>query len=713
MSKVNNFFRKRKLPPPGKGDGEAKKFYLCSLPSILKFGFTMSVINPETLSRIRELSEKISHLNGQYYQNSVSEVSDYEFDKMLEELKSLEGQYPQHRLPDSPTQRVGGTVTKNFPTVQHRYPMLSLGNTYSETDLIEFDNRVKKFLGSNNFEYVCELKFDGVALSLRYENGVLTQAVTRGDGVQGDDITANARTIRSIPLRLNSTEIPPVFEVRGEVFMPLGVFEKLNKDREDVGEALLANPRNAASGALKLQDSTETARRQLDFYAYFLLGENLPYASHYQSVKQLETWGFNVSDTFRLCPSLEEVLAYIHEWETRRHQLPLGIDGIVLKVNSFAQQEELGFTSKVPRWAIAYKYKAEIARTVLESISFQVGRTGAVTPVANLKPVLLAGTTVKRATLHNANEIQRLDLRLLDTVLIEKGGEIIPKITGVVLENRHPEAHPVTFPANCPVCSMPLVRQEGEAAYYCVNEKGCPPQIKGRVEHFVQRKAMDIDSLGPETIEALYERGWLVTPADLYSLQASQLLTLEGFKEKKVNNILSGIEKSKESSFRQVLFAIGIRYVGTGSAERLSKHFKSMDTLQNATLAELLQVGDIGGKIAESILRFFQEPDSLAFIEKLRQAGVKMQLEDSEFRVRESEKLAGKIFVISGTFESIDREELRQKIEDNGGKVGSGVTAKTNFLIAGNEAGPSKLEKATSLKIPVISEKEIMEMLAP
>ena len=671
----------------------------------------MANIDPQKIARMQELVQKITHYNEQYYQNHTSPVSDYDFDKLLEELNLLETQHPEARLPDSPTQRVGGTITKSFPTVIHRYPMLSLGNTYSEADLLEFDNRIKKLLGEEPFEYVCELKFDGVALSLIYENGILTRAVTRGDGTKGDDITANAKTIHSIPIRLKAGDFPAIFEVRGEVFMPFPVFERLNKEREDVGESLLANPRNAASGALKLQDSSETARRSLDFYAYFLLGDNLPYATHHQSVQQLETWGFQVSPTYRLCPDLEAVFAYIRHWETERFHLPLGIDGIVLKVNAFRQQQELGFTSKTPRWAIAYKYKAEAARTVLESVSFQVGRTGAVTPVANLKPVLLAGTTVKRATLHNANEIGRIGLHLGDTVLIEKGGEIIPKITGIVLENRASDSQAVVFPENCPVCGTALVRREGEAAYYCVNEKGCPPQLMGRIEHFIQRKAMDIDSMGPETIDALFAKGWVRTPADLYDLKPENLLTLDKFKDKKVANILAGIEKSKEIPFRQVLFAIGIRFVGATTAEKLALHFRSLDALRQATFEELLTVNEVGDRIAESIISFFKDADNQAFVEKLRSAGLQMEMSSAEIPVSEGNVLAGKTFVISGVFEHFERDALKIKIEANGGKVVSGVSAKLGYLLAGSEAGSSKLKKAEELKVPVISEADFINML--
>ncbi|MBC8109898.1 MAG: NAD-dependent DNA ligase LigA [Verrucomicrobia bacterium] len=673
----------------------------------------MAYIDPEKEARMKELITKINFYNEQYYQNHTSEISDFEFDKLLGELTTIESQHPEVRQPDSPTQRVGGSITKEFTTVQHRYPMLSLGNTYSEEDMVEFDNRIKKLLGSDNFQYVCELKFDGVAMSLTYENGLLTRAVTRGDGVQGDDITNNVRTIKTIPLKLNASNLPPVFEVRGEVFMPFDVFENINKEREDLGETLLANPRNAASGALKLQDSAEVARRKLDFYSYALLGENLPFASHVQAIEQLKNWGFNVSQTYKPCADLPEVFTYIQEWDTKRFNLPLGIDGIVIKVNSFAHQQEIGFTSKTPRWAIAYKYKAEAVQTVLNAITYQVGRTGAVTPVAELQPILLAGTTIKRASLHNANEIQRIGLQIGDTVLLEKGGEIIPKITGIVLEKRPENSQPVVFPANCPACGSVLVRKEKEAVFYCQNEKACPPQIKGRIEHFVQRKAMDIDSLGPETIDAIYQAGWVTTPADLYDLTTAQLLTLEGFKDKKVKNILSGIENSKKIPFKQVLFAIGIRYAGANTNTKLALHFKSMEALKSATKEQLLQVTDVGETVAESIFSFFQNADNLMFVEKLRQAGLQMEMSADEIPISESSLFAGKTFVISGTFQNFERDALKEKIEANGGKVSSGVTKKTDYLVAGNEAGSSKLQKAEELKINVISEQDFVELLKP
>ena len=674
-------------------------------------------------ARATQLTAQLNQYNHRYYQESISEISDYEFDRLLEELVALEKHFPQFARPDSPTQRVGGTITKSFAPVRHKYPMLSLGNTYSEEDIREFDNRVRKLIG-DGFEYVCELKFDGVALSLTYKNGVLVQAVTRGDSVQGDDITANARTIRTIPLRIHGDNVPDEFEVRGEVFMPWKVFGQLNAMREDIGEQLLANPRNATSGALKQQDSSEVAKRQLDCYIYYLLGENLPYQTHSQSMAQLSAWGFQVSPTYKVCKTLEEVMEYIHHWDTERHDLPLGTDGIVLKVNDFAQQNELGFTAKSPRWAIAYKYKAVAASTVLQSVSYQVGRTGAVTPVANLKAVLLAGTTVRRASLHNANEIIRLDLHEGDTLLIEKGGEIIPKVTAVDVSQRKPGAKPVQFPAHCPACGTPLVRTEGEAAYYCPDELGCPPQLKGRIEHFIQRRAMNMESLGEGKIELLYDKGLVRSPADLYTLAHGQLLGLEkvienaetgvarrvSFREKTVENMLASIEKSKSVPFDRVLFALGIRYVGATVAARLAAYFLNIDAIARATAEELCQAPDIGDKIAVTVARFFADERNREYIRRLREAGLQLQMDGREI-IAEGNALAGKTFVISGVFANFERDELKDKIEANGGKVLTGVSGKLNYLLAGENLGPAKLEKAVKLGVKILSEEQFVAML--
>jgi DNA ligase (NAD+) len=661
--------------------------------------------------RISHLTDLINHYNYQYYQNSVSEISDYEFDMLLEELVQLETRFPQFRHPYSPTQRVGGTVTKQFNTVIHKYPMLSLGNTYSEADLLEFDKRVRKAIG-DDFEYFCEIKFDGIAVSLTYRNGLLLTGATRGDGVRGDDITANARTIRSIPLdiRRRADNIPDEFEVRGEVFMPYESFQRLNKEREDIGETLLANPRNAASGTLKMQDSGIVAKRNLDCYAYFLLGDNLPYQTHEESIKQLEKWGFHISQTYRKCHNIDEVLQYIKDWETERFKLPLGTDGIVIKVNNFSQQQELGYTAKSPRWAIAYKYKAEAAVTQLQSILYNVGRTGAVTPVAMLTPVLLAGTTVKRATLHNANEIERLGLHEGDYVFIEKGGEIIPKITGVDQSKRQPDSRPIHYLTHCPACGTALIRQEGEAAYYCPNERSCPPQNKAKIEHFIQRRAMNIENLGPETIDQLLQKGFIQTPADLYTLQYEQLLTMERMGPKSATNIIEGIQQSKKAPFKNVLFGIGIRFVGATVAEKLAAYFGNIEAIQAASFEELLAVPEIGERIANSVGQFFADPVNKMYIEKLKQAGLQLQ-SDKQPIVKESNKLAGKSFVISGVFVNYERDELRDKIEANGGKVLSGISGKLDYLLAGDKLGPSKLEKAQKLGVAILSEQEFEQML--
>jgi DNA ligase (NAD+) len=659
--------------------------------------------------RISELTDRIHYLNHRYYQDSVSEISDMEFDALLRELQDLEKQHPALAQPDSPSQRVGGAITKEFRQIRHQYPMLSLGNTYSREELQEFDERVRKGLNGEPFEYVCELKIDGVAISLIYDNGVLTQAITRGDGVQGDEVTANARTIRSLPLKLQSTNFPERFEVRGEIFMPFKVFDAINVEREDIGEAPLANPRNAASGTMKMQDSSVVAQRKLDCYLYYLLGENLPSQSHEQSLLRLKEWGFPVSDTWRKCASVEDIFAFIEHWDKERFHLPMGIDGIVIKVNSLRQQEDLGFTAKIPRWAISYKYKAESATTVLESISYQVGRTGAVTPVANLKPVQLAGTKVKRASLHNADEIARLDVRIGDWVFVEKGGEIIPKITGVDLTKRGMFSEPTAFLSHCPACETALVRTEGEAAWYCPNEMGCPPQRKGRMEHFIQRKALNIDGLGAETIDLLFEKKLIADSADLYTLTYEQLIGLERFADKSARNLLAGIDKSKSVPFPKVLFGIGIRFVGATVAEKLAEHFGSLENIAKATHDELIQAPEIGEKIALSVLAFFQDPASVQFVEKLQSAGV--QLAMPEGKEAESDALAGLSFVISGVFSTFSREELQDKIKANGGKLISSVSAKVNYLVAGENMGPAKLEKATKLGVKILTETEFVEML--
>lgn len=664
--------------------------------------------------RINELTDKLNFYSHQYYQGEGSDISDFEFDQLLLELGELERAHPTFVREDSPTHRVGGTVSKAFESVTHRYPMLSLGNTYNAQELEDFDERVRKGLEGQTYEYICELKFDGVALAVWYENGVLTRGVTRGDGVRGDDITSNVKTIRTLPLKVPAQFIPEgltSFEVRGEGFMPLSSFEALNKEKEDIGEALLANPRNAASGTFKMQDSAVVARRKMDLYAYQFLAESAVFSTHEESLVWLQQAGFQVSPTWRKCTNIEEVVAFINYWEEKRHELPLNTDGIVIKLNSFAQREQLGYTAKSPRWAISYKYKAEAATTVLESVSYQVGRTGNITPVANLKPVLLAGTVVKRASVHNANEIERLDLHIGDAVFVEKGGEIIPKITGVDLSLRQEHFEPVIFPTHCPECATALVRKEGEANHYCPNEKGCAPQIKAKMEHFIQRKAMNIENIGSETIESFYQRDLVRNPADLYDLTYERLQGIDGFKEKSINNILQGLEKSKEIPFKQVLFAIGIRFVGATVAEKLASYFGTIDALMNASKEDLLQVPEVGERIAESVVAYFQEEENKTFIGRLKAAGLQFVQESVEI-LMEGNALEGKTFVISGTFQQFGRDELKTKIEANGGKVLSGVSGKLNYLVAGAEAGPSKLQKAEKLGVKILSEEAFLEMIA-
>ena len=668
----------------------------------------------EAEKQIATLSEKISHYNYMYYQKHISEVSDYEFDMLLEKLIKLEEEFPQFKKIDSPTQRVGGTITKDFETIPHKYPMLSLGNTYSKEELEDFDKRVKNFLGlaeTDEVNYVCELKFDGVSISITYEDGKLVQALTRGDGVQGDDVTANIKTIRTLPLKIRGKDYPKSFEVRGEVFLSHKNFAKLNKEREAAGESLYANPRNTASGTLKLQDSSETARRGLDCYLYFLLGENLSHKTHTASVEQLVEWGFHVSPTYQTCKNIEEVLAYIQKWETERHQLPLDTDGVVIKVNEFAKQQELGLTSKSPRWAIAYKYKAESTATVLKAVTYQVGRTGAVTPVAELEPVLLAGTTVKRASLHNANEIERIGLQIGDTVFVEKGGEIIPKITWVDLNKRPVTSIPLVFPTLCPECGTTLKRKEGEALHYCPNEKGCPPQIKGKVEHFIQRKATDIDSLGEKIIDQLYQAGFVKNVADLYDLTHDQLTSLDRFGDKLANKIRQGVEESKQVSFDRVLFGLGIRFVGASVAKKLAERFETVEALQKASLEELVAVPEIGERIAQSVIEWFEDTDHLALLARLQQAGLQFKQEKKVITLKGSQ-LEDKTFVVSGVFQQYDRNAIKAEIEAHGGKVVSSISAKLDYVLAGDKMGPAKLEKAKKLKVTVISEDDFIRMIA-
>jgi len=660
---------------------------------------------------IQKLTDEINYHNDLYYQKHKTEISDLEFDQLLEKLVQLESQFPELKQPDSPTQRVGGTITKEFQTVYHKYPMLSLGNTYSQEELADFDSRVAKGLDGDPYEYFCELKFDGVSISLIYENGLLVRGVTRGDGVRGDDVTANVKTIRNIPLKVSGKNIPQSFEVRGEVFLPKDVFTQLNKEREDIGEERYANARNTASGTLKMQDSSIVAQRKLDCFAYYLLGEDLGIETHEAGIHNLEKWGFNVSDTYKKCNSIKQVFDYIDHWENRRGELPLETDGVVIKVNSLEQQERLGFTAKSPRWAIAYKYKAQSISTRLNGVTYQVGRTGAITPVAELEPVFLSGTTVKRASLHNANEISRLDLRIGDYVFVEKGGEIIPKVTGVDHTKRKGKTQPIHYITHCPECNTPLVRQEGEAAHYCPNINGCAPQIKGRIEHFIQRKAMDIDSLGEQTIRQLYELNLVRRPSDLYFLTKEDLLRLDKVKDKSAENMLKGIRESKQAPFENVLFAIGIRYVGKTVAEKLARHFKTIDRLMNATYEQLLEAPEVGEKIAQSVILFFSHPENREEIERLRQAGLNLEAVIKEV-VLDSHVLEGKSFVISGVFENYERDDLKDIILKNGGKVLSSISGKLDYLLAGDNMGPAKREKAEKLGVPIISEADFNVLLS-
>ncbi len=664
----------------------------------------------QAAKEIQVLTEQINYHNDLYYQQHRSEISDYEFDQLLKKLQALEEQFPTLKQMDSPTQRVGGTITKNFQQVVHQYPMLSLGNTYSPEELTDFDARVAKGLEGEAYEYFCELKFDGVSISLIYEEGILVRAVTRGDGVQGDDVTTNVRTIRSIPLRIKNHQVPARFEVRGEIFLSKEIFLQLNKDREDIGEEKYANARNTASGTLKMQDSGEVARRKLNCFVYYLLGEENNISTHEESIHLLEKWGFNVSPTYAKCASIESVLHYIDSWEKKRLDLPLETDGVVVKVNKLAQQQQLGFTAKSPRWATSFKYKAESVSTRLNAITYQVGRTGAITPVAELEPVFLAGTTVKRASLHNANEIERLGLCIGDYVFVEKGGEIIPKVTSVDLSKREAARFPVQYISHCPECGTALTREEGEAQHYCPNSLGCAPQIRGRIEHFIQRKAMDIDSLGEQTIKQLNELGLVKSPADLYDLSKNDFLKLDKVKDKSAQNMLDGIVASRQAAFESVLFAIGIRHVGKTVAEKIARHFKNMEAIAKASIEDLLKAPEVGEKIAQSVYTFFRDERNQREIERLKMAGLAMESNSKEPE-KESDALGGKSFVISGVFENYERDELQEIILKNGGRILSGVSGKLDYLVAGDNMGPSKREKAEKLGVTIISEKEFEELL--
>jgi DNA ligase (NAD+) len=658
--------------------------------------------------QIDNLREELNRHNYNYYVLSSPTISDFEFDKKLKELGDLESAHPEYFDPSSPTQRVGSDINKSFQQVLHKYPMLSLGNTYSEEEVTEFYDRVKKGL-NDDFEIVCELKYDGTSISLTYVNGMLSQAVTRGDGVQGDDVTANVRTIRSVPLKLNGNDYPAEFEIRGEILMPWKVFEELNKERAEQEEALFANPRNAGSGTLKQQDPKIVAARKLDSYLYYMLGEHLPTDGHYENLMKAREWGFKISDATKKCSSLEEIFDYIHYWDVERKNLPVATDGIVLKVNSLSQQRNLGFTSKFPRWAIAFKFQAEKEVTTLESVSYQVGRTGAVTPVANLKPVKLSGTTVKRASLYNEDYINMLDLHINDRVYVEKGGEIIPKVTSVDVSKRGMFDEKVVFAKNCPECGTALVKDEGEAIYYCPNESNCPPQIKGRIEHFITRKAMNISG-GSETVEHLYNARLISNIADLYTLRWQDVSRLERWAEKSAKNLIESIQNSVSVPYPRVLYALGIRYVGETVAKKLATAFTSVDALMAATLEELIQVDEIGDRIAKSIVKYFSDSKNIELISKLKEYGIQFELSE-EIIAQRTDKLKDLTIVISGTFEKHSRDEYKTIIEQNGGKNSGSISAKTSYLLAGDNMGPAKLEKAEKLGVKIIGEDDFLRML--
>ena len=658
---------------------------------------------------IQDLRDELNQHNHNYYVLDTPTISDFEFDQKLKQLQDLENQHPEFYDDNSPTQRVGGTITKNFNTVVHDYRMYSLENSYSKEDLIDWENRIQKVLGNVSLQYTCELKYDGASISITYENGKLNRAVTRGDGFQGDDVTNNIKTIKSIPLKLKG-KYPERFDIRGEIILPFEGFEKMNQELIEIGETPYSNPRNTASGSLKLQDSSEVAKRPLECLLYFIVGNNLTIESQYEGLETARNWGFKVPKEAKLAKNLEEVFDYINYWDTERHHLPYETDGVVIKVNDFHQQDELGYTAKSPRWAMAYKFKAEQVSTVLNSISYQVGRTGSITPVANLQPVQLAGTIVKRASLHNADQIEKLDIRIGDTVFVEKGGEIIPKIIGVDLTKRPTNSERTIYITHCPECNSELIRTEGEANHYCQNFYGCPPQIIGRIQHYISRKAMDIEGLGGETVALLFNNGLVNDYADLYELTVEQILPLERMAQKSAENLVNGVHKSKEIPFERVLYAIGIRYVGETVAKKLAKHYKSIVALQKAPLMDLILVDEIGEKIAQSVIEFFENQENVKIIERLKQFGVQLELVE-KFNPNATEKLAGKTFVVSGVFEKFSRDDLKKAIEDNGGKVGSSISAKTDFVIAGDNMGPAKLEKANQLKIAIISENDFLEMI--
>ncbi|WP_286966094.1 NAD-dependent DNA ligase LigA [Flavobacterium sp. UBA4854] len=658
---------------------------------------------------IQTLRNELNQHNYNYYVLDNATISDYDFDIKLKELQDLENKHPEFFDENSPTQRVGGTVTKNFKTIAHQYRMYSLDNSYSKEDLLDWENRIQKVLGNVNLQYTCELKYDGASISITYENGKLVQALTRGDGFQGDEVTSNIKTIKSVPLHLKGN-YPDKFDIRGEIILPFAGFEKMNQELIEIGETPYSNPRNTASGSLKLQDSAEVAKRPLECLLYFVIGNNLPFKTQYEGLESARSWGFKVPKEAKLVNSMHEVFDFIDYWDVHRHNLPYETDGVVVKVNSIQHQEELGYTAKSPRWAIAYKFKSEQVSTKLKSISYQVGRTGAITPVANLEPVQLAGTIVKRASLHNADQIEKLDIRINDTVFVEKGGEIIPKIIAVDLEKRPEDSEKTYYITHCPECQTELVRNEGEANHYCPNFYGCPPQIIGRIQHYISRKAMDIEGLGGETVALLFKNNLVHNYADLYELKVEDILHLERMAQKSAENLVNGVQKSKEIPFESVLFALGIRFVGETVAKKLAKHYKNIDALAQASLMDLILVDEIGERIAKSVIEFFENEENRKIIERLKSYGIQFEIEE-KINPNATDKFVGKTFVVSGVFSQFSRDELKKTIEDNGGKVGSSISAKTDFVVAGDNMGPAKLEKATKLNITILSEEDFINKL--
>ncbi len=659
--------------------------------------------------KITALRNELREHNYKYYVLDQPSISDYEFDMKLEQLQKLEEQHPEFYDPASPTLRVGGMVTKNFETVAHEHRMYSLDNSYSKEDLEDWEKRIQRILGDVAVEFTCELKYDGASISITYENGQLVRAVTRGDGVQGDDVTTNVKTIKSVPLQLKG-DYPPKFDIRGEIILPFEGFAKMNQERIEAGEDPYMNPRNTASGSLKLQDSAMVAQRPLDCLLYSIVGENLGITTQFEGLEKARSWGFKVPTVAKLCKSTQEVMQFADYWDAHRHTMPYETDGVVVKVNSIQQQQELGYTAKSPRWAMAYKFKAEQATTVLNKITYQVGRTGAITPVANLEPVLLAGTTVKRASLHNADQIAKLDVREGDTVFVEKGGEIIPKIVGVDFTKRSVDSVPTEYITTCPECGTELIRKEGEAQHFCPNDTGCPPQITGRIQHFISRKAMDIEGMGSETVELLFKEGLISNYADLYTLTKEQVMPLERMAEKSAENLVNGVAASVAIPFERVLFALGIRYVGETVAKKLARAYKNIDALMAATQEELMAVDEIGERIAQSVIQFFNEPTNRDIVERLRSHGLQFSLSEAQLE-NQTDKLKGQTFVVSGVFETVSRDELKKMIEDNGGKVASSISSKTSYVVAGDNMGPSKKTKAESLGVPIISEQDFLQMV--